>query len=100
MFVGQVETGEEMISEADARPRFTTQLLTAFSTLALLLSMVGVYGLISYYTSQRTHEIGIRMALGAQRGDVMRLVLREGVVEFSRSGERRSVAVNAPAGSS
>ena len=80
MFVGKVETGEELISESSATPRFTSQLLTAFSALALLLAVVGIYGLISYYTSQRTHEIGIRMALGAQRADVMRLILRDGML--------------------
>jgi putative ABC transport system permease protein len=80
MLVGPVQTGDELISESDARPRFTTQLLTTFSSLAVLLAVVGIYGLISYYTSQRTHEIGIRMALGAQRGDVMRLVLKEGML--------------------
>ena len=80
MFVGQVQTGDDMISESSAMPRFTSQLLTAFSGLALLLALIGIYGLISYYTSRRTHEIGIRMALGAQRGDVMRLVLKEGML--------------------
>ena len=80
MFVGQVQTGDQMISESSAQPRFTAQLLASFSTLALLLAVVGIYGLISYYASRRTHEIGIRMALGAQRADVMRLVLREGML--------------------
>src|SRR5215469_5970482 len=80
MFVGQVKSGDELISESSAMPRFTSELLTAFSGLALLLALVGIYGLISYYTSRRTHEIGIRMALGAQSGDVMRLVLREGML--------------------
>lgn len=80
MFVGQVKTGEEMISESSAMPRFTSHLLTAFSGLAVLLAVVGIYGLISYYTSRRTHEIGIRVALGAQRGDVMSLVLKEGML--------------------
>jgi putative ABC transport system permease protein len=74
ILVGQVQTGDELISESDARPRFTTQLLTTFSSLALLLAVVGIY------TSRGTHEIGIRMALGAQRGDVMRLVLKEGML--------------------
>lgn len=80
MVVGPVQTGDELISESDAMPRFTSQLLTAFSGLALLLALIGIYGLISYYTSQRTHEIGIRMALGAQRDDVVRLVLKEGML--------------------
>jgi putative ABC transport system permease protein len=80
MVVGPLRTGDELISESSATPRFATQLLTAFSGLAVLLAIVGIYGLISYYTSRRTHEIGIRMAVGAQRTDVILLVLKEGML--------------------
>jgi putative ABC transport system permease protein len=67
------------ISDAVAQPRFRAILLTAMAAITLLLAVVGLYGVIAYSTTQRTTEIGIRMAIGAQRGDVMRMVLREGV---------------------
>ena len=79
IFVSDVRTGDTVVSEASARLRFASMLLSALAVVAVLLALVGVYGLAAYYTSQRTHEFGIRMALGATRGQVLRLVLRQGL---------------------
>jgi predicted permease len=74
----QVRTMHERVTEATARRRFQTMVLTLFSAMALALALVGLYGLISYSVRQRFAEIGVRIALGASRGDVMRRVLRQG----------------------
>lgn len=70
---------DEIIDGLDWRTRFVTSLLSIFSGLAVMLSVTGTYAALSYIVSQKTREIGVRMALGASRGDVMRMVTGQGL---------------------
>jgi putative ABC transport system permease protein len=77
--VTDVKTMDELLAQSNTNSRSQTFLLGAFGALGLLLAIVGIYGVISYSVTQRTHEIGIRMALGAEPGQAMRLILAHGL---------------------
>jgi putative ABC transport system permease protein len=81
--VSDVRTMERIVDEAVTQPRFNLFLLGLFSGIALLLSAAGIYGVTAYSVTQRTHEFGIRMALGAQVSDVLRMILKQGMLLIS-----------------
>jgi predicted lysophospholipase L1 biosynthesis ABC-type transport system permease subunit len=78
--IGSVRSMEDVLSASIAQQRFNMLLISIFASIALLLASVGIYSVMAYSIAQRTHEIGVRMALGADQHKVRNMVLREGVV--------------------
>jgi putative ABC transport system permease protein len=83
--VSEMKTMQEVVAEAVSTPASTTSLFATFASLALVLGMIGIYGVLAFLVSKRTREIGIRVALGARRQDVLWLVMKEGA-KFSFAG--------------
>jgi putative ABC transport system permease protein len=77
--IGKLAPVEDLLAESVTVPRFYMLLVLAFAALAVTLAAVGVYGLLNFSVAHRTHEIGVRMALGAERGDVLEMVLAQGL---------------------
>ncbi len=78
--VASVQTVDDLVESSLAQPRFTMLLLGIFSVTALTLAVIGIYGVLSYWVAQRRYELGVRLALGAQRADILRLVVRQGFI--------------------
>jgi len=78
--VAAIRTMDEWVDRSTATPRYRTTLLGLFAAIAMILAATGIYGVMSYSVAQRTHEIGIRMALGARQGDVRRMVVGQGML--------------------
>jgi putative ABC transport system permease protein len=78
--ITHIETVDQIIAQSAAQPKFQTVLLGSFAILGLLLAVIGTYGVASYSAVQRTHEIGVRMAMGANSSDILRMVLGEGLL--------------------
>jgi putative ABC transport system permease protein len=78
--LAEVKTMDQILDEAKAGDRFTALLFGGFAVVALLLAAMGIYGVMSFAVAQRTHEIGLRMALGANTASVLNLILREGII--------------------